>query len=125
MLAKDPGKRPSAAEVASRLTAITETERNGAPRRVRAWLWVSGLAAWIACGLILWAITGKLFAPKEPLFEQITMQASENRVTAGALSPNGEYLAFGTFGGPMYVRRMRDGLTRPLTTPLGLQVDRL
>ena len=125
MLAKNPGKRPSAAEVASRLTAIIETERTGQRRRVKAWLWVSSLAACVVFGLVLWAIAAHLFAPKEPLFQQITMQPSENRVTAAALSPNGEELAFGTFGGPMYVRRMSDGFTRPLRTPPGLEVDRL
>jgi len=125
MLAKDPSKRPSAAEVVSRLTAMIETGREGTPRRVNRWLWLSGLAACVVCGFVVWAITAHLFAPREPLFEQITMQASENRVTAAALSPNGEELAFGTFGGPTYVRRMSDGFTRPLRTPQGLEVDRL
>jgi dipeptidyl aminopeptidase/acylaminoacyl peptidase len=122
MLAKEPERRPSAVRVAARLAAIA---RKDTPRRVKAWLWVSGVAACVVCGFILWAIAAKVFAPKEPLFEQITMQASENRVTAGALSPNGQELAFGTFGGPMYLRRMSDGFTRPLRTPRGLQVDRL
>jgi eukaryotic-like serine/threonine-protein kinase len=125
MLAKDPSKRPSAAEVASRLTAIIETERKAGPRRVKPWLWLCSLAACVVLGFALWAIAAHLFAPKEPPFEQITMQASENRVTAAALSPHGEELAFGTIGGPTYLRRMRDGLTRPLRTPRGLEVDRL
>ncbi|MBV8552632.1 MAG: serine/threonine-protein kinase [Acidobacteriaceae bacterium] len=125
MLAKDPSKRPSAAEVSSRLTGMIETGRADTPRRVKARLWVSSLAACIVCGFVLWAIAAKIFAPKEPLFEQITMQAGENRVTAAALSPNGEELAFGTLGGATYVRRMSDGFTRPLRTPRGLQVDRL
>jgi dipeptidyl aminopeptidase/acylaminoacyl peptidase len=122
MLAKEPDRRPSAVMVAAQLGAIA---RKGGPRRVKPWLWLSGLAACIVCGFVLWAIAANIFAPKEPLFQQITMQASENRVTAAALSPNGEELAFGTLGGPTYVRRMSDGFTRPLTTPRGLQVDRL
>jgi Tol biopolymer transport system component len=122
MLAKEPERRPSAAMVAARLGAIA---RKGGPRRVKALLWLSGLAACIISGFVLWAIAAKILAPKEPLFEQITMQASENRVTAAALSPTGEELAFGTFGGPTCVRRMSDGFTRPLRTPRGLQVDRL
>jgi len=122
MLAKDPERRPSAVLVAARLAAIA---RKDTPRRVKAWLWVSGVAACLVCGFLVWAITAKVFAPKEPLFEQITMQPSENRVTAAALSPNGEELAFGTFGGPTYVRRMSDGFSRPLNTPRGLQIDRL
>jgi serine/threonine protein kinase len=125
MLAKQPSKRPSAAEVGSRLTGMIETGREGTPRQVKAWLWVSSLAACLVCGLILWAIAAHIFAPEELRFEQITMQASENRVTAAALSPNGEELAFGTFGGLTYLRRMSDGFTRPLSTPQGLQVDRV
>jgi serine/threonine protein kinase/Tol biopolymer transport system component len=125
MLAKRADERPSAAEVASRLTVMIETERKSEPRRVKHWLWLSSLAACVVFGLVLWAIAAHLFAPKEPLFQQITVQASENRVTAAALSPNGEELAFGTFGGPIYVRRTSDGFTRPLSTPRGLQVDRL
>ena len=104
---------------------MIETGRDGTPRRAKAWLWVSSLAACVIGGLVIWAIAANLFAPKEPLFEQITMQAIENRVTAAALSPSGEELVFGTFGGPTYVRRMSDGFTRPLRTPQGLQVDRL
>jgi serine/threonine protein kinase len=92
MLAKEPERRPSAVMVAARLAAIT---RHGGPRRVKAWLWLSGLVACLVCGFVLWAIAAKIFAPKEPLFQQITMQAGENRVMAAALSPNGEELAFG------------------------------
>jgi eukaryotic-like serine/threonine-protein kinase len=122
MLAKEPERRPSTAMVAARLAAIA---RKDTPRRVKAWSWVSGMAACVICGFVVWAIAAKVFAPKEPLFEQITMQASENRVTAAALSPNGEELAFGALGGPAYLRRMSDGFTRPLRTPPGLQVDRI
>jgi Tol biopolymer transport system component len=122
MLAKEPERRPSAVMVAARLAAIA---RKGGPRRVKPWVWLSGLAACVLCGFILWAIAAKIFAPKEPVFQQVTMQDTENRVTAAALSPNGEELAFGTLGGPTYVRRMSDGFTRPLRTPRGLQVDRL
>jgi Tol biopolymer transport system component len=125
MLAKDPSKRPSAAEVVSRVMGTIETDRKGKPRRVRPWLWVSGLAACVVCGFVLWTIAAHIFPPRGLLFQQITTQASENRVTAAALSPNGEELAFGAFEGPMYVRRMSDGFTRPLRTPRGLQVDRL
>ena len=92
---------------------------------MKPWLWLSGLVACIVGGFVLWAMAARTFAPKEALFEQITMQAVENRVTAAALSPNGEELAFGTFGGPTYVRRMSDGFTRRVTTPRGLEVERL
>src|SRR5262249_53752117 len=82
MLAKEPHQRPSAVVVAARLAAIA---RKSGPRRVKPWLWLSGLAACLVCGFVLWPIASNRFAPKEPLFEQITMQASENRVTAAAV----------------------------------------
>jgi Tol biopolymer transport system component len=125
MLAKEPERRPSAVMVAARLAAIA---RKPAANSWKRWAVPAVLAASVclaAAVWLLWPIAASLFAPKEPLFEQVTMQAAENRVTAAALSPDGEELAFGTFEGPTYVRRMSDGFTRPVTTPRGLQVDRL
>lgn len=125
MLAKDPGKRPSAEGVVSRLTGMIETDRSHTPRRVKAWLWVSSLAACVLCSFVLWAMGAKIFAPKEPVLQQITSQTSENRVTAASLSPDGKELAFGTIAGSALLRRMSDGFTRPLRTPAGLQLDRI
>ncbi len=125
MLAKDPGKRASAEEVVSRSTRMIETDRKETSRRVKAWPWVSSLATCIVCGFVIWAIAAKIFAPKEPVLQQITTQTSENRVTAAALSPDGKELAFGTVAGSVLVRRMSDGFTRPLGTPTGLQVERI
>ncbi len=125
MLAKDPGKRPSAEEVAGRLTGMVETDRKDKSRRAKTWLWASSLVACIVCGFVLWAIAVKILALKEPILQQITTQTSENRVTAAALSPDGKKLAFGTIAGSVLVRRMSDGLTRPLRTPAGLQVHRI
>jgi Tol biopolymer transport system component len=125
MLAKEPDRRPSAAMVADRLAAIARKPAASAWRRwaVPALLAASVLLA--AAVWLLWPIAANRFAPKEPLLEQVTMQASENRVTAAALSPNGEELAFATFGGPTYLRRISDGFTHPVTTPRGLLIERL
>ena len=125
MLAKDPSKRPSAEEAVSRFNGMVETDRRDTPRRVKTWLWISSLAACIVCGFALWAITANIFAPKEPVLQQITTQTSENRVTAAALSPDGKKLAFATIAGSVLVRRMSDGFTHALRTPAGLQVDRI
>jgi eukaryotic-like serine/threonine-protein kinase len=125
MLSKDASKRPSAKEVVSRMAAMIETGRKDTWRRMKAWLWVSSLAVCVVCGFVLWAIAAKIFAPKEPVLQQITTQTSENRVTAAALSPDEKELAFGTIAGSLLVRRMSDGFTRPLRTPAGLQVDRI
>ncbi len=125
MLGKDPGKRPSAEGVVSRLTGMIGTDRKHTPRRVKAWLWTSSFAAAVLCGFLIWAIAAKISAPKEPVLQQITRQTSENRITAAALSPDGKKLAFGTIAGSLLVRRMSDGFTRPLRAPAGLQVERI
>jgi Tol biopolymer transport system component len=125
MLAKEPERRPSAVMVAARLAAIARKPAANSWRRWAVPALLAATAFLAAAVLLLWPIAANLFAPTELLFQQITMQASENRVTAAALSPNGEELAFGTFGGPTYVRRIGDGFTRAVTTPRGLQVDRL
>ncbi|HKE23486.1 MAG TPA: protein kinase [Bryobacteraceae bacterium] len=125
MLAKEPDRRPSAVMVAARLAATVREPASNAWRRLAVPALLVASVCLAAAVWLLWPIASNLFAPKEPLFEQITMQSSENRVTAAALSPNGEELAFGALGGPAYVRRMSDGFTRPLRTPGGLQIDRL
>src|SRR5439155_15159612 len=67
----------------------------------------------------------RILPPSEPEMRQITTQTTENRVTAAALSPNGESLAFAAFAGPVYLRRMSDGFSHALATPAGLRVDRI
>src|SRR5215469_6340936 len=93
MLEKEPERRPSAVTIAARLAAIA---REPAAKSWRRWAVPALLAASVllaAAVWLLWPMAAKIFASKEPLFEQITMQAGENRVTAAALSPNGEELA--------------------------------
>ncbi|MBV8866295.1 MAG: serine/threonine-protein kinase [Acidobacteriaceae bacterium] len=124
MLAKDSRKRPLAEEV-SRLAGIIEGDRKDTPRLVKTWLWASSVAISVVCGFVLWAIATNMFAPKEPILQQITTQTSENRVTAAALSPDGKTLVFGTIAGSLLVRRMSDGFTRPLRTAPGLQVGQI
>src|SRR5262245_2904817 len=53
MLAQKPEQRPSAVTVAARLGAIAQ---EGGPRRVKPWLWLSGLVACIVGGFVLWAM---------------------------------------------------------------------
>ncbi len=123
MLAKDPVARPSAAEVDRRLSAI---EAASVEQRFRRLLWLTGgLAACIIAGFALWLMRERIFPPKEPGLVQVTTQACENRVTAAALSPDGKSLAFAVLGGSVYLRRMKDGVNRPLDMLPGLQVDRI
>jgi serine/threonine protein kinase len=122
MLNKDPGKRPSASEVDQRLSALTSSAAAKPQRRLRPVAVLVALA--LSASVIFWA-RNRIFPPKDLALIQLTTQVSQNRVTAAAVSPDGTSLAFGSFGGPVYLRRMSDGLARPLTTPTGLRVDRI
>ena len=123
MLSKDPGERPSAAEVDQQLSVANMT----APRRrsgAIAWVATATMVAAIA-GAVVFAFHDKFVAQKEPQFLQLTRQVNENRVTTAALSPDGKTLLFATFGGPVYIRRTSDGLSRPVDALKGLRVDRM
>ncbi|MGH9608349.1 MAG: protein kinase domain-containing protein [Bryobacteraceae bacterium] len=124
MLAKDPGARPSAAEVEEKLSLIESP-----PIQKRTWgfRWLAAaiVAASIAGGWALWRMRTPNASAKEPVMIQVTRQASENRVTAAALSPNGKQLAFAALGEAIWLRRMSDGFTSPVPTPMGLKADRI
>jgi eukaryotic-like serine/threonine-protein kinase len=152
MLAKDPGARPSAGEVDRRLAEIQTAikpddhsrlapfwgrgagsegvpvaeERSRRLRKARSLRYLAAaVAVGLACALVLWLLWGKIFPPREPEMTQLTTQESENRVTSADISPDGKTLAFSELGGPIDLRRMSDGFTRPLNTPAGLTVDRI
>lgn len=123
MLAKDPAARPSAFELDRRLSAI---EAAGAKQQSRGFRWLLGaVAACIIAGLVLFLKYERLFSPAGPEMIQLTHQASENRVTAAALSPDGKHLAFAVLGGSIHLRRMSDGFTQLLNAPVQLAVDRI
>jgi Tol biopolymer transport system component len=124
MLANNPGDRPSAAEVDRKLSQIESATLERQSRGLR-WLVALGLTACIAAGATLWLMRERIFLAKEPTMSQLTTQASENRVTAAALSPDGKSLAFAPSGGSIRLRRMSDGFTQSLATPPGLQVTRV
>jgi Tol biopolymer transport system component len=120
MLAKDPRKRPAAAEVERRLG-----ESGVRPRR-RAFSWVAAAAAPLAVTAAAWIWTSAPESrPRPETLRQITAQASENRVIAAAISPDGATLAFVGLGEAIQLRRMSDGLSRALSTLPGMQVQRI
>jgi serine/threonine protein kinase len=123
MLSKDPGKRPSAAEVDRQLLLAGPVRRR---RRAGAIQWAAAALILLAIsGVLAYAIRGKLLFPAEPRFVQLTRQVSDNRVTTAALSPDGKTLLFATLDGLVYERRMSDGLSRPLDDLKGLRIDRM
>jgi eukaryotic-like serine/threonine-protein kinase len=124
MLAKDPAKRASAEEVERRLVAIGADATK--KRRIsRLWLTASALAVCVTGSWGLWMVQERIFPPKEPVIRQVTMQASENRVTAAALSPDGKLLAFAGAGEPVQLRQLTNGYSRAMLTPEGLNVVRI
>lgn len=123
MLSKDPSKRPSAVEVDQQLSP-TGLGKPG--RRSVAIAWVAAAITAIAIsGVFVYAFSDKFFPTREPQFLQLTRQVNENRVTTAAISPDGKTLLFATIGGPVYRRRMSDGLSQPLDSLKGLRVDRM
>src|SRR5262245_5257464 len=123
MLAKEPRNRPSAAQVEQQLSAIDGAITARRPSRLR--IPVALFLAVCLAGVALWLAWTRIFVPAEPVFTQTTTRASDQSVTAAALSPDGRYLAFAVSGGPLQLRRMSDGFSQALGTPAGLRVNRI
>jgi serine/threonine protein kinase len=122
MLSKDPRERPSALEV-DRQLSLTGAKPG---RRSVAIAWAAAAMSVVAIsGILVYTLRSKLYPPSEPKFVQLTRQVNENRVTAAAISPDGKTLLFATFGGPVYRRRMSDGLTQSFDALKALRVDRM
>ena len=122
MLEKEPLKRPTAAAVERQLNAMIASPPTSTFRR---WAMVWGAAAVLfSAGLVFW-FRGRLFSGQDPVMTQLTTQVNENRVTAAAISPDGRNLAFAAMGSSVSLRRVNDGVSRPLPTPAELRVDRI
>ena len=55
----------------------------------------------------------------QPKLTQLTVNSFENRVTTGAISPHGKYLAYADMNG-MYIKHVDTGEVRPVPLPEGL-----
>ncbi|MGH9446736.1 MAG: hypothetical protein ACRD3O_13535, partial [Terriglobia bacterium] len=118
--------KKSRPDAAGRYPLFPDSARESHPDKSGRYpLLVTGLIACVVCVLALWLVRGKVFPPREPVMTQLTTQESENRVTAAALSPDGKNLAFAALADSIYLRRMSDGFTQPVSTPPGLSVDRI
>lgn len=121
LLAKKPADRPDAAQALRELTGAAEKP---AVRRLRPSPVLVGLAvaAMGAAGFAIWrsarsaprALTG---------FEQITWQSAEDYVTASAISPDGESLAFADLDGMVHWRDLEGTTDRPLRRFPGGRID--
>ncbi len=125
MLDKVPERRPSARDVAATLQRI-----GGEVAQPRTKPGRKAIAIVAAMALLMIATGSFLFrkrlAPEEKAtFHQITTTASENRVTAAALGPDGHSLLFADAEGAVHLRDMKTGDTRTVCTIRDSHLNRL
>ncbi len=83
----------------------------------------AGVAASVVAGAIFWfANRQPSFSPAAPdlKLRQLTSNSTDNRVTSGAISPDGKYLAYADTKG-MYIKLMATGEIRTVPEPAALK----
>ena len=108
----------SAAEMRAELKSLQrERESRLGPRK---WIVAAGIGAAVivASAILWWAKMRPAAGPPAPelTLRQLTMNSFENRVTSGAISPDGRYLAYTDMKG-MYVKVNGTGETRVVSPP--------
>src|SRR5579864_517635 len=121
-IAKDREARyQSATEMRMDLEGL---ERENEHRFVPRW-WIAAAGLILVLLLILgttwWIVRQESWSSQkfpELKLRQLTFNSFENRVTSGAISPNGKYLAYADVNG-MYLKLMGTGETRAIPQPEG------
>ena len=117
-------QRDTNTERSSKYSArISSSENPASKRMLRAAVIVAILAASGAAGWKYWRKPPAPSPAKLPSVQRLTSNASENAITASAISPDGKYLAFSDKTGT-YLRRMGTGEMHSLL-PQGLDVTGL
>ena len=88
----------------------------------RRWpLWLAGSFVVLLAGLaIAWQRSHRLETPPRLVERQITANPLEDRVTGGAVSPDGKYVAYHDQTG-LYLRSIDSGETHPIAVPAQLR----
>jgi eukaryotic-like serine/threonine-protein kinase len=108
----------SAAEIRADLAALKRALELRSP--FRGWLLAAGtILAPLAVGTSLWLAKRQPQALPELKLRQLTVNSFENRVTSGAISPDGKYLAYADVNG-MFIKLIGTGETRAIAAPEGL-----
>ncbi|HET9306113.1 MAG TPA: protein kinase [Candidatus Sulfotelmatobacter sp.] len=108
----------SAAEIRADLAALKRAQELSSP--IRRWLLALGtLVVLLVVGASLWLAKRQPPALPELKLRQLTVNSFENRVTSGAISPDGRYLAYADING-MYIKVIQTGETRMVPVPSGL-----
>ena len=122
-LEKDRATRyQTAAELRADLEAVKHEMQPGRSVALRGALAVGGLALLLLMTAIFWVYQRRqrpFQAPPQPKSTQLTFNSFENRVTSGAISPDGKYLAYTDING-MYVKLLETGETHAVPQPEGL-----
>lgn len=124
MLAREPGKRPSAKELAIAFASlehgVTGTHVGTARYRL---LLVGALCVFLIASAAIWWVRSAS-SRKPPIFRQVTTLVPENRATAAAISPDGKLIAYANIDG-IFFRKGEAGLNNRLPNPPDFIVDLL
>src|SRR5260370_22376873 len=89
----------------------------------RRWKVAAGAVALLLAGATFWFARRQPSSPpaaRELKWRQLTNNSIENRVTSGAISPDGKYLAYGDTK-EMYIKVIETGVTRDIAKPVELE----
>jgi Tol biopolymer transport system component len=89
-----------------------ETDRT----RRRALAVAGALILVVSAGIVLWSKFNSPPAPPELKQRQLTTNSSENAVSGGSISPDGEYLAYADLQG-IHIKQIETGETRTVPQP--------
>jgi serine/threonine protein kinase/dipeptidyl aminopeptidase/acylaminoacyl peptidase len=112
---KRDARYQSAADIRADLQKLKEEAERGPHLR----RWTSVVAAVVLVIAAFWFIErrkARSLIVSEPKLTQLTVNSFENRVTGGAISPDGKYLAYADLSG-LYVKLMESGETRAIPQP--------
>jgi serine/threonine protein kinase len=111
----------TAAELHSDLEAVNHDMQ---PRRTFAWPMLAGGVFVVSLTVAFFWFSRHKQLPladlPEPKLRQLTINSFENRVTSGAISPDGKYLAYSDTKG-LYVKLIESGEARLIPQPESLQ----
>ena len=116
-------------QTASEMRGDLETlKRKKAARHVPRWLTVSSaVVLLLVATAVFWSAKRQQPVSQNPTelkLQQLTVNSFENRVTSGAISPDGKYLAYTTVNG-LYVKVIETGQTRAIPQPKGFSSNKV
>jgi eukaryotic-like serine/threonine-protein kinase len=106
----------SAAEIRAELQKLKQETEGRSRLQKRVGVVAVALVLVVAASWFIGRRGNRSVAISEPKLTQLTLNSFENRVTGGAMSPDGEYLAYSDVNG-LYIKSMGTGETRTVPPP--------